>query len=292
MRLLTRSLAVGAALALTLSACSSSDEEAITIGGFNFPESSILLEVYAQALEANGHTIEREPDLGSREIIFPELTEGNIDIMPEYVGGAIESGFGETPATNLEEAVSQLSTLFEDVNVAVLNASAAEDADVFVVSSDFAEANGTSLADLAGAGEVVVAGPPECEERDTCFAGLQSAYGLDNITFTSIAEKSPRLAALENGDVQVITLFSTDPVFTDGTLVALEDPEEFTPPQNVIPVVNFDVVDGNREIAETLNAISAAMTTEELTAMNAAAAEGQQPADIAAEWLADNDLAG
>lgn len=292
MRLLTRSLAVGAALALTLTACSSSssDDEPITVGGFNFPESSILLEIYAQALEADGLTIEREPDLGSREIIFPELTEGNIDIIPEYVGGAISSGFGETPATNLEEAVSQMTTLFQDENVAVLNASAAENSDVFVVTSEFADENGSSLADLAGAGDVVVAGPPECETRDTCFAGLQSVYGLDNTTFTTIAEKAPRLAALENGDVQVITLFSTDPVFSDGSLVALDDPEEFTPPQNVIPVVNFDVVDGNVEIAQTLNAISAAMTTEGLAAMNGQAAEGQQPADIAAEWLADNDV--
>lgn len=291
MRNLTRSLAVGAALALTLAACSS-DEEAVTVGGFNFPESSILLETYAQALEAEGITVEREPDLGSREIIFPELTDGAIDIMPEYVGGAISSGFGETPEGNLDAAVQQLTELFEAEGVAVLEPSPAEDADVFVVTAEFAEANGSSLADLADAGDVVVAGPPECEDRETCFAGLQSVYGLDNISFTSIAEKSPRLAALENGDVQVITLFSTDPVFTDGSLVALDDPEEFTPPQNVIPVVNQDVLDANPDIADILDEVSAAMTTEGLAALNGLAAEGQQPADIAADWLADNGLDG
>jgi len=290
MRMLSRSLAVGAALALTLAACSS-DEEAVTVGGFNFPESSILLETYAQAIEAEGITVEREPDLGSREIIFPELTDGNIDIMPEYVGGAISSGFGETPEGNLDAAVQQLTELFEAEGVAVLEPSPAEDADVFVVTAEFAEANGSSLADLAEAGDVVVAGPPECEDRDTCFAGLQSVYGLDNISFTSIAEKSPRLAALENGDVQVITLFSTDPVFSDGSLVALEDPEEFTPPQNVIPVVNQEVLDANPDIADILNEVSAAMTTEGLAALNGLAAEGQQPADIAADWLADNGFA-
>jgi osmoprotectant transport system substrate-binding protein len=89
----------------------------------------------------------------------------------------------------------------------------------------------------------------------------------------------------------VITLFSTDPVFGDGSLVALDDPQEFTPPQNVIPVVNRDVLDGNPDIADTLNAVSAAMTTEGLAALNGLAAEGQQPADIAADWLADNGLA-
>lgn len=288
MRHLTRSLAVGAALALSLTACSSSSDEAVTIGGFNFPESSILLETYAQALENEGVTVERQPDLGSREVIFPELTDGNIDILPEYVGGAINSGFGEDPENNLDTAVAQLTELFEAEGVAVLEPSPAEDADVFVVTADFAAQNGTSLADLAGAGDVVVAGPPECEDRDTCYAGLQSVYGLDNLSFTSIAEKSPRLAALENGDVHVITLFSTDPVFGDGSLVALEDPEEFTPPQNVIPVVNQAVLDGNATIATVLNEVSAAMTTDELAVLNGLASEGQQPADIAATWLADN----
>lgn len=186
----------------------------VTVGGFNFPESTILMEIYAQALEDEGIATQREPELGTRELVFPELTGGNIDILPEYVGSAISVGFGEEPAGNTDEAIQQLRDLFAEEGVAVLEPAEAQDRNVFVVTSEFSEEHGvTSIADLADAGDLTLAGGPECEERATCYAGLQDVYGLDNIEFTTIQEKSPRLAALRNGDVQIILLFSTDPVF-------------------------------------------------------------------------------
>lgn len=293
MRLTTRMFAAGAALTLALTACGGDDGEAIVVGGFNFPESSILMEMYAQALEDAGLPVERQADAGTRELVFPELTSGNIDIMPEYVGSAISAGFGEEPPGSTDAAIEDLSSLFADEGVTVLEPSAAQDRNVFVVTSTFADEQGvTTLADLAGAGDLTLAGGPECEERATCYAGLVDTYGLENITFTAIQEKAPRLAALNNDDVQVILLFSTDPVFTDGTLVALEDPQEMTPPENVVPVVRQDTLDSHPEVADILNAVSAALTTESLAAMNGQAAEGQQPADIAAAWLQDNGLVG
>lgn len=309
MRVPIRLLAAGATLALALAACGgeattdpeptdgtgspATDAEPIVIGGFNFPESTILMEIYAQSLEDAGLTVQRQPDLGSRELVFPELTGGSIDIMPEYVGSAISVGFAEEPEGSTDAAIEQLTGLFQEEGVAVLEPSAAQDRNVFVVTSQFAEENGVAtLEDLAGLGDLTLAGGPECEDRATCYAGLQDVYELDNISFTAIQEKAPRLAALENGDVQIILLFSTDPVFTDGSLVALEDPREMTPPENVVPVVNQEVLDTNPEIADVLNEVSATLTTEGLAALNGQAAEGQQPADIAAAWLEENGLVG
>lgn len=315
MRASTRLLAAGAALALTLTACGGSSDSAgnadptatdatatedgggsggpVTVASFNFPESVILMEIYAQALADAGISVQREARLGTRELVFPELTGGSIDVVPEYVGGALSSGFGEDPAGNTEEAVQQLRDLFSEEGVAVLEPAEASNRDVFVVTSEYAETHGlTAIGDLADAGDVTVAGPPECQDRATCFAGLQDVYGLENLTFTTIQEKSPRLAALRNGDVQVITLFSTDPVFTDGSLVALEDPQDMTPPQNVVPVVTESSLEANPQVEDVLNEVSATLTTEGLTELNAQAAEGQQPADVAAGWLEENGLLG
>ncbi len=317
MRSSYRLLAAGAIAALALTGCGSDDTsgtdtpsatgtasatdapsdsgggEAVTIGGFNFPESTILMEIYAQALEDAGIEVNRQPDLGARELVFPELTGGNIDILPEYVGSAISVGFGEEPPGSTEEAVQQLTDLFGEEGVAVLEPSEAQDRNVFVVTKEYSESNGvTAIPDLADAGDVTLAGGPECEDRETCFAGLQSVYGLDNVSFTTIAEKSPRLASLQNGDVQVILLFSTDPVFTDGSLVPLEDPEGMTPPENVIPVVAESALESNPTIEDILNEISSTLTTEGLAELNGQASEGQQPADIAGQWLSDNGLIG
>ncbi len=261
----------------------------VTVAGFNFPESSILAEIYAQALEEAGLQVDRQLDAGTRELLLPEMQSGNVDIIPEYLGSLISTGYGETPDNDPQAALDQAREIVAGDDLALLEPAEAQDKNVFVVTSDYAESEGVaSLGDLADVGDVVLAGGPECEERETCFAGLSSVYGLDNVSFQTIQEKSPRLSALTGGQVQMILLFSTDPVFEDGTLTILEDPENLSPPENVIPLVGQAALDDNPAIEETLNAVSGALTTEGLTTLNAEAAQGAQPADVAAGWLEEN----
>src|SRR5579859_7585914 len=57
----------------------------VKVASFNFDESEILQELYAQVLENNGYTIERHTRLGTREIVEPALESGQIDLVPEYL---------------------------------------------------------------------------------------------------------------------------------------------------------------------------------------------------------------
>ena len=101
-------LALVAALALGLgaAACGDDDEEGgdeggtteaaliesnpdnegveITVGSKNFTEQYILGEIYAQALEAAGYTVQKDLNLGSEVIAKKALEEGEIDAYPEY----------------------------------------------------------------------------------------------------------------------------------------------------------------------------------------------------------------
>ena len=70
----------------------------ITVGSTNFYEQEILGEIFAQILESNGATVERKFQLGNREIVFPALESGEIDVLAEYAATALEyvnSGAGE-----------------------------------------------------------------------------------------------------------------------------------------------------------------------------------------------------
>jgi osmoprotectant transport system substrate-binding protein len=60
----------------------------ITVGSTNFYEQEILGEVFAQVLEANGYDVERKFQLGNREIVFPALESGEIDVLAEYAATA------------------------------------------------------------------------------------------------------------------------------------------------------------------------------------------------------------
>jgi osmoprotectant transport system substrate-binding protein len=266
----------------------------ITISSFDFPESTILAEVYGQAMEAAGYPVERQLNVGPRELLYPELEEGGVDLLPEYLGSALVVGFGGEPPEDVDAGVSALSDEFSGIGVTVLASTPAENTNVFVVLTDFAEENGLgSVGDLSEAGDITLAGPPECESRDTCFVGLQDVYGLDNIGFSSIGEASARLVALTEGDAEVILLFSTDAVLADQALTALEDTEGMIPPENIVPVLRTEIVDFyGDDLVSLLDSVGEALTTEVLIGFNERANEGVAPEQIASDFLDEIGITG
>jgi osmoprotectant transport system substrate-binding protein len=269
------------------------DGPTITVASFNFPESVILAEIYGQVLEANGYPIERNLNLGSRELIFPEIESGAISFLPEYLGSAIAVGFGEDAPTDEAEAVQALSDLFAGVGVTVLAPAPGQDKNVFVVTGDFASENGVStVSDLAGVGPITLGGPPECEERETCYAGLVATYGLENLSFESIQEGAARVAALDSGEIELALLFSTQPVITEMGFVALEGTDEIIAPENIIPIVSNEVAEAyGEEFASLVDSVSALITTDVLLDLNGRVElDAENPEDVATAWLTENGL--
>ena len=300
--LLPRS-AVIATLGLLASACAvgddggptgeAVDDPEIVVSSFNFPESEILAEVYGQRMASAGYPVEYSLQLGARDLIYDEgLLVGDVDFVPEYVGSALATWFEQDPPPDVEEGVQALSEALDPEGVTVLEPAPAQNANAFVVRSDWAAENGVStIADLAGSGEITFAGPPECEERVTCYEGLQTHYELGNVRFESVQEASARLAGLESGQYEMILLFSTDAPLASEELLALEDTEGIIPPENIVPVVRDVIVDAyGDDLVETVNEVTAAITTEELREMNARASEGIAPSEIAAAFLQEHDL--
>ena len=291
-------------LALILAACGGEDEGSggdvidgptITVSSFNFPESTILAEIYAQAMEDAGYPVERNLNLGSRELIFPEIESGNIDFIPEYLGSSLQVGFGAEAPSSTADGISTLTDEFAALNMVVLDAAPGEDKNVFVVTQAFADANGvSSVADLAGAGDLVLAGAPECEERATCYAGLVETFGLSNVAFESIQEGSARVAALDSGEVDIALLFSTQPVIVERGFVALEGTEGLIAPENIVPVLSQEVVDAyGSDLTDLLNDISAKITTDVLLDLNGRVElDAQDPDEVATAWLTENGYLG
>ena len=60
----------------------------ITVASFDFPESVLLADIYADALTAQGFPVRILPDLGPRELVDPALMSGLVQVVPEYSGSA------------------------------------------------------------------------------------------------------------------------------------------------------------------------------------------------------------
>lgn len=283
-KFLTRLAAVVLAV-VVLAACSSDD--GIVVTSYNFPESEIIGEIYAQALEGANIPVERSLNLGTRELLYPELRAGRVDLVAEYVGSGLIGQFDEQVPDSPQAATALLASLLVDDGLVVLDAAPGENNQAFVVASSQAQAQGwTTLSDLVNASALTFAGPPECEERLTCFRGLLEIYGLTNLTFTSIQEASPRLAALDAGDVDMILLFSTDAPLADASYLVLQDDARMLPPENLVPVVSQAALDAHPDAAAVIANVTARLTTEALQQMNAQSAQGQSAEQIARAFLA------
>lgn len=272
-------------------AAAPADGPAVTVGSFNFGESQILGNIYGIALEEAGYEVEYQLDLGTREVILPELENGNIDLLPEYVGSALSVGFAGEPTADLDATLEALQGELDAIGVTALEPAPGQDANAFVVAGD---SDLQSLADVADAGDLTFAGPPECEDRSTCFAGLQELYGAENVAFETIAEGSVRVASLREGQVDMILLFSTQPVIEVEGFRQLEDPEGIVPVENIVPVVSSEVFDAyGEDMASLLDEVSATITTEALIDLNGRFELDAEDADsIARDFLTEQGLIG
>jgi osmoprotectant transport system substrate-binding protein len=266
------------------------DSETIVVGSQDYYSNEIIAELYAQALEENGFTVDRQFRIGQREVYVPEIESGALDVFPEYTGNLLQYYVPDTTATTSDDVYAELEGALPD-GLRVLEQSPATDQDSYNVTREFSEANGvTSLADLADVTTpITLGGNSELESRPYGPEGLASVYGVE-VGFTPIEDSGGPLTlkALVDDQVQMVNIYSADPNIAANDLVTLEDPEGLFLASNVVPVVSDKVTD---EIAEVINTVSAALTAEDLVALNSLSVNEQQSAEqIASDWLAEQSL--
>lgn len=289
--------ALASVAVLTLAGCGGDDplaggaesegsgDSRIVIGSADFTESQLIASIYSQALQAADVDVKEQFNIGSREVYVAALQDGSIDLIPEYSGALLKHLDPESKATTSEDVLVELKEKLPE-GLTLLDASEAEDKDVLAVTQETADKYGLNkISDLKPvAGELSLGGPPEWETRVNGVVGLEQVYGLEFREFVTLDAGGPlTMTALTSGQIQVGDVFSTDPGLKSNDLVALEDDKALFAAENVVPVINSNK--SNEAVEETLDAVSAELTTEDLIAMNAEAAKGTNLADIAKDWL-------
>jgi len=259
----------------------------VVIGSANFPENEVLAEVYALALQAKGVKVTTKLNIGAREAYYPQIEKGTISIIPEYNGTLLSvevdknSTAKTTAAVDAELAAKLPSTL------TVLNPADAQDSDsVTVTQATAAKYHLKSIADLKPyASQLVIGGPPEFKTRVDGLVGLKSTYGLVFKSFDPLDESGPiTLAALQSGKVAAADVFTTTPQIVSDKLVSLTDPKFNFAAQNVIPLVYKPALTST--ISDTLNAVSAKLTTSALLALDVKVITDKENYTTAAQdWL-------
>lgn len=292
--------ALSGAMALALSACGGQEDplsesggesgETIVIGSQQYYSNTIIAEIYAQALEAEGYSVQREYEIGQREVYASELEDGNIDVFPEYEGSLLQYFDSDTTATSADEIEEELASALPD-GLTALDRAEATDQNSLVVTKDFAEEhNLQEIGDLASIDGLVVGANPEFETRPYGPTGLKDAYGVE-VELQTIDDSGGPLTvkALNDGEIDVAAnIFTSSPSIAANDFVVLEDPEQIVPQEHIAPIVTDSV---DEQAQEVLNDISARLDQDELLALNARSVDEQAvPEVIASDWLADQGV--
>jgi osmoprotectant transport system substrate-binding protein len=264
----------------------------IVVGSANFTESQILGEIYSQALVAKGIPSSTKPNIGSREVYIKALQQGAISVVPEYTGNLLLNFDKNATATTAQEVETALPKALP-TGLKVLKASTAADQDVYVVTKEFAAQNGlSSLADLKKvASNVILGGPSTLAARSYGPQGLEKIYGAKIKEFKPYDSLAVETKDFLDNKIQLAEYFTTESVIADNGFVELKDPQGMILPQNVIPLVRSEVAD-NTTATGVLESVQAALTTEDLVALNKKVdTDHQDPNQVAAEWLKSKGLA-
>lgn len=302
-RIITAAVAA-AVSALALAACSSGSPldssttsaaksgGPIVVGSANFPESEIIAQIYTQALQDNGVNATIKPNIGAREVYLKALQDGSIDLVPEYSGSLLQYYDASTPAQSSGDVYAALSDALPK-GFEVLNQSKAEDKDSYNVTEAFSQKyHVTSLADLKGLNiPLKVGANPEFQSRPYGIPGLKKAYGV-TATLDPISDGGGPLTvkALQDNTVQLADIYTTSSAIKDNHFVTLKDPKNIIIAENVVPIINDK--QASDKVKSVLNKVSAALTTDDLVAMNdkSSGSAKESAQQIAQEWLAQANL--
>jgi len=304
-----RTLALGAVLlALVISACTpgggsttpsaspAAQKPEVTVGSAGFDESAVVAEIYAQALEAHGYTVKRQLEIGERPDVQAALTSGRVNLVPEYLGG-LASYLKADVSSDAKATFDAMQVKLAAEDLIAFDYSPGTDADGWAVRKETADQlNLKAMSDVAKVADQLVWGlAPGCPTNPVCGPGLKSTYGIDisKLQVESLSPCSTEMAqALNNSAIDVAQVCTTQPDIQTFNFVLLEDDKALQPAQNLAPVARKDLADAApADFAETLNAVSAKLTTDELTKLNVEVSVNQTSfANAASQWLKDQGL--
>jgi osmoprotectant transport system substrate-binding protein len=311
----TRRLLAGVvvASAAILTACGSSNSSSpsasggsgsgskgvVRISGQNFTEAEIVADMYADVLQHAGYTPQVHL-VGTRDIymkVFPQ----KIDVVPEYTGAIVEflngtyNGTNAKPLTvsNPNTTIKKAASLLQKARITLLNPSPATDSNAFFVTKKYAQQNGnlTKLSQMKGK-SVVLAAAPDCKGRVDCEGGLSSSYGIHITKILPLGYASQQTYdSVLHGESQLGETSTTDGTLKSQGLVLLADDKHIQPAENLVPMVSTSFLQAHPDVAQPLNSLMAALTTQDLTQLNAdVAVNRQKPSDVANQWLTQKGL--
>jgi glycine betaine/choline ABC-type transport system substrate-binding protein len=299
-----KSLAAIALLAsVALVGCGSTNDaggdssEPIVFSGKQFSEQLILPQILGQYVESKtDYDVEYKEGLGEVAILTPALEKGDIDVYVEYSGTGLQSVLGE----DLEKGESSESILErvrkgyeEKYGGTWLEPLGFENTYTLAYSKDKSyDAKTYSELVEASKSEDIVFGAPHAfyERPGDGYDAMVEEYPFE---FSGQESLDPNVMyeAVKQGDVDVITAFTTDGRIERFNLNITTDDKGFFPKYDAVPLVRQETLEAYPELEDVLNEIAGKISLEDMQKMNARVdIDQEKPEDVARDFLIEKGL--
>lgn len=279
----------GTGTSTTTAALPGTDKPAVTIGDKNYTEQFLLGDLYREALQAQGYSVELNQNIGPTSVTLQAMASGSLDMYPEYLNVFNTTVAGYTHGFTSRGAAYDAAQRYALAhNMQLLTPTPFSDTSAIGVTVGYAEANHLrTIRDLSRvAPTLVMGGPPQLEQSHPGLSDLEQSYSFTPAAFKQLAI-GDQYAALNAGQVLAAFVNTTDGQLASGNYRLLDDPENVLGWGNVVPVVATRAL--SREgpaFVDTINRISALLTVPVMRELNQLVdVAGQDPATVAKEFL-------
>ncbi|KNX79690.1 glycine/betaine ABC transporter substrate-binding protein [Pseudomonas sp. 250J] len=295
----TIALLLGAALLCAVFA-QAADKPLIRIGARVFTEQTVLAEITAQYLRANGFDVRVTAGLGSN-IARQAQETGQLDLMWEYTGVSLVS------YNHIDERVPSAEATYARVK-----ALDAKKGLVWLAPSKFSNTYALGLPRQVAAAypqvntisdlnqvlrdeparNHLVALDTEFANRPDGLVGLREMYGLP-LDRRNIRQMDGGLVytAMRNNQVFAGLVYTTDGRLDAFDLKLLEDDKHYFPDYTAAPVLRKAVLDAHPRLATLLEPLANELDDQTMRKLNAQVdVEHQSPTVVAATFLREHSL--
>jgi osmoprotectant transport system substrate-binding protein len=275
----------------------------VVVGSKIDTEGGVLGNIISQVLKANDIAVIDKIQLGATPIVREAITQGQIDIYPEYTGNAVfffnkgDLDVWNKPQAGYEEA----KKLDYDANKIVwLTPANANNTWAIALRRDVAEPNKLkTLSDfgkyVSDGGSVKLAASSEFVSSATALPAFQTAYQFtlkpDQLITLSGGDTAATIAAAaqQTSGANAAMVYGTDGGIAPADLIVLEDDKGVQPVYLPTPIIREAVLKEHPQIADILKPVFESFTLESLQELNGRVQVGGEPAsDVARDYLTKN----
>ena len=254
----------------------------IVIGAKGFTEQYILADVIASHIEARGGFAEVRSGLGSA-VAFDALVDGEVDLLADYSGTIWANAMRREDIPPRAVLNAELTAwLWNEHGITAFAQAGFENAYAFAVTRETAERlQLETVEDLVGT-TLTLASDPEFFGRPE-WTRTRDAYGLGDLKQQGM-DSTFMYEAVKNGEVDVITAYTTDGRIDAYDLVLLEEPLGMLPPYDVFLLLSPERVE-DRALMNALEPLRYAISSETMRAANGKVDLDRESVSAAADWL-------